>query len=385
MPPKSKPKIKKVEKKARMEPRRKTQAPRSLPHAPPRISAPRAPPSSLEGKGAIMRRIPALFPSVAPGSTDGGVPAGYISRPKPYCTMMGDFSNSVRIKVLEPFCYLGIGSTTYSYPPYAPAIIMASSVDGSSVGFRAATSVALNPFRLPFYTTPGAAPSTWFTGFCFPMAAFSQIFSQAFSEFQVSGRMVLHYQPICPTSDLSNFSLIVAPDGAHPLVGVTGNAYLDFPTFSTCEVGPNSITFAGWEPWSAEFVIDNAKKFMYQVPVYGGPGTALFPEPDTRDCSFGSMSCAFSGLPGSSGGSVAKGLLYWEVDLLLSGPVPIGNTVSDLSLEKPYTTFASAYSTLSVPTSVASASTADRWVRLPDDDTSPSPSPQKEERKASRK
>jgi len=299
--------------------------------------------------------------------------------------MMGDFSNSVRIKVLEPLCYIGIGSTSYAFGSYTPALIANTSVDGGTTSFRPATSVALNPFRMPFYTTPGSAPSTWYTGFLFPMAAFSQIFSQAFSEFQVSGRMTLHYQPICPTSDLSNFSLIVTPDGAHPLVGVTGNAFLDFPTFSTCEVGPNSIAFAGWEPWSAEFVIDNAKKFMYQVPVYGGPGTALFPEPDTRDCSFGSMSCAFSGLPPSSGGSLAKGLLYWEIDLHLSGPIPIANTVSDLSLEKPCTTFASAFTTLSVPTSVASAPPADRWVRLPDDDISPSPSPQKEERKTSRK
>jgi len=76
-------------------------------------------------------------------------------------------------------------------------------------------------------------------------------------------------------------------------------------------------------------------------------------------------------------------MLYWEIDLLLSGPVPIANTVADLSLEKPCTTYASAYTTLSAPTSVAPAPPADRWVRLPDDDTSP-PLP-KEERKASRK
>jgi hypothetical protein len=365
-----------------MEPRRKTLAPRSLSHTPPRIPAPRAPPNSLEGKGAMMRRIPALFSPLASGNTDGGVPAGYTSRPKPYCTMMGDFSDSVRIKVLEPFCYLGIGSNSYSYAPYAPATIMTSSVDGSSIAVRPATSVALNPFRLPFYSTPGAAPSTWYTGFCFPLASFSQIFSKAFSEFQVAGRMVLHYLPLCPTTDLSNFSLIVAPDGAHPLVGVSGSAYLDFPTVTTCEVGPNSISFAGWEPWSAEFVVDNAKKFMYQVPVYGAPGTNLFPEPDTRGCSFGSMSCASSGIA-PTGATVVKGLLYWELDLHLLGPVPVGIGVTDFSLESACTTFASAFTTASAPISVASASPPDRWVRLPDDDTSPSP--RKEERKASRK
>jgi hypothetical protein len=374
MPPKSKPKIKKVEKKTRSEPRRKTQAPRFLPHAPP---------GSPEGKGALMRRIPALFPPLASGTTDGGVPAGYTSRPKPYCTMLGDFSDSVRIKILEPFCYIGIGSTAYSYVPYAPAIIMNTSADGSTLGYRAATSVAFNPYRCPFYSTPGAPPSTWYSGVAFPMAIFSQIFSQAFSEFQVSGRMRLHYQPLCPTSDLSNFALAVAPDGAHPLVGVSGNAYLDFPTFSTCELGPNSISFAGWEPWSAEFVIDNAKKFMYQVPNYSGGGSStLYPEPDTRSCSFGSMSCAFSGITAGSA-NIAKGLLYWELDLHLQGPVPIGANVADFNVEKPYITIASACSTLPVPTSVASAPPPDRWVRLPDDDTSPSP--RKEERKASRK
>jgi hypothetical protein len=197
--------------------------------------------------------------------------------------------------------------------------------------------------------------------------------------------MILHYQPLCPTTDLSNFSLVVAPDGAHPLVGVAGSAYLDFPTVTTCEVGPNSVSFAGWEPWSAEFVIDNAKKFMYQVPVYGGStgiGTNLFSEPDTRGCSFGSMSCAFSGVSATSTTAV-KGVLYWELDLHLMGPVPIGIGATDFSLEKPCTTFASAFTTASVPTSMLSASPPDRWVRLPDDDTSPSP--RKEERKASRK
>jgi hypothetical protein len=246
----------------------------------------------------------------------GDIPAGFDMAVQRRLSFSGSMHEGLRVSLCEPFVYV-YTATSLNVPG---ALRGTTSYDGVTSGAQYPYALALNPYRMPTYESIGTS-SSWAVGMTTAVASFLQQLLSCFGRYQVLSKLKLHYKPLVPTTDTANFVLAVTADGAHPVVGVSGNAGADFPVVSELDNGMNSVSFASWMPWSVEFPVDNTSKYTYQIPAYSTSTTSLtYPESDTRSCSFGSIACLW----GNSGASYGnRGLLFWEYDIDLLDPFPI--------------------------------------------------------------
>jgi hypothetical protein len=331
--------------------KKKTSEPRSSGHAPqgaarvprtprmrvsapsrPPSRAPRAPgPSSLSSQPK-MRTLPALFPlhsSTTPSSlpTDlagGEMPLAFTAPVQRKFEFSGSMHHGLTVHLCEPLCYIGIPSSPTATQG---SFFTVGSVDDTNIISVYPYTISLNPFRSMFYQF--LSNTDWTVGIAFALAPFLSNLAVSFGKFRVKTRLKLHYKPLVNLSDPSFFALAVSSDGAHPTIGLVGTAAFNYPTFASLAAGPQSVEFAAWLPWSVEWDVDGTEKYMYQVPHASADTTSfVFDEPDTRQCSFGSVAC----LAGSGSTTGIKGMLYWDFSVDLVDPYPLGTPTRPLYL-----------------------------------------------------
>jgi len=262
-----------------------------------------------------MKRLTPLFgpcltdtppPSLAEVKDLKDIPAAYTGMVHRQFEMKGSMYGGMRMRILEPLAYIVTFAPAVSGTN--PALYMFGSNDGASIGLASPYAIALSPYRMPFYSTVTA--STWNSGVVIPNATFLTQFAVNYGRYRNCGRQKLHYRPLVNVQDTANFALAISSDPAHPVIGIPASLVVAFPTLPVLDNGPSSLSFASYEPWSAEFDVDMTPKYTYCLPKYGeGSAAIYYPEADTRSTCFGSLAIQY----GSSGASYGtKGILYWE-------------------------------------------------------------------------
>lgn len=278
------------------------------------------------GSNTTIRRIAPMFGNTTSGEAPAAVSQWHGPR---YSFLPSSEKGALRIHFIQPLCYLINANASGAFQGQAgPFRFQADPGTGTFTQTDIAT-VMMTP------GTIGAAKATsttqWTQYQVIPDSIFLQILASAFSKYRVSD-MKLHYMPTCPTSYDAQVALAFATDVDHPVLGLrsyyTGGGAIP-PNFNTIKLSSNSVVFAGWLPWSAEFICEKHQEYytFNNTKADRGISTSLTSIPSMQDrwSYFGCISGAASGV-----NTGTLGELFWEQTVELSDFSPITLTASTL-------------------------------------------------------
>jgi len=241
---------------------------------------------------------------------------------KPFCQITGDLLRGIRIKVRYVLCSIvehSVGITTF---PSAPSMEMVGSIDGSTLATSAQFVLGLAPYRSPSYGTTGAA-GAFTTGESFPNALFITTLAAAFQRWRVIGNLGLDYEPTFTTASSTVHTLAFSEDPCNLIFGLNAAA-ISPPSSAVLNDTPNTVVFAPWCRWGAEFAVtDHSPKYMYGLPDYNSTTSTLdnFNQPDLRMTTMGALAC----INNSTSSSVLQnGRLFVTAEYEFSDPLPMG-------------------------------------------------------------
>jgi len=261
------------------------------------------------------------------GDISDNISAGYNLWSGPRLEFVGSGPNHLRIRVNVPWCNVQNNSVTVQ-----------SQLDGFVVNDTIGpqnnvTSLAMNPFIPQAITTSDATHFT--TSRMTPDNIGLTILSSCFTRYRCVGPLRLHYMPAVATTDQTSFALNFTQDVFHPIQGARSYSNSNQPpTYTTIKQSMNSLVFASWAPWSAEFDLDGRQEYYMnpaQTNFTGVSSAGIAPVTDeSRLCFFGMLNCC-AGQTASPG---SKGELYIELmlDLVDFTPNISGITIPTLRM-----------------------------------------------------
>jgi hypothetical protein len=190
-------------------------------------------------------------------------------------------------------------------------------------------TLQLTPGLMSGFSSTSATQYTQYAAV--PDSYFMQILAAAFSRYRLVGTVKLHYMPTISTSTSTVVALSMSNDPLNPVIG--GRAYYTglgavAPNFNTIKAAANAVVFAGWAPWSNEYIVDNDYEyytFNNSKLERGASTSASAPESFTdRMTYFGALSAC------STGTSGLCGELFIEYCVEYSDFAPITNGVTTL-------------------------------------------------------
>jgi hypothetical protein len=239
-------------------------------------------------------------------------------------SMSGDLLYGVRLRVCVPLCTINsnnINTTSTTNPNGALGFTQASTVSGGTgVNILNVNTVYLNPWRCGFRVASSVTTGSSITGVTYPNSLFPVFLSQCFNRYRIHGGMKLHYEPQCSTTEPTRYTLAFVNDYYHPGVGERAYQLNIPPQPGTLDDSPNSVSFSGWNAWSAEFPAVSEWKYIYTFP---GFGVAPYTDEDRLNF-FGALTCVSSGSTQVAGtGNLITGRLFWEFEIELADAFPI--------------------------------------------------------------
>lgn len=245
----------------------------------------------------------------------------------------GNLNRAVRCHLIEPLAALvrpksstlPNHSGTLSFPGFNLTTAHASNtIDTNGLAFV----LGLNPYRHTFMKIKDPLAGSYDYGIAFSDSTILCNIASGFAAYRVS-KFRLHYRPIASTSESTTCAIAWTVDAGHPRTGATfsGNA-LGVPTMNWLETSNNTVMFAPWVAWSADFPVSMYQNFTHFKPVYvnglasGGMGVA-----DIRESCFGALTCLVNQLNGTDT-SGRLGEFYWELEIEMSDPTPISSFLS---------------------------------------------------------
>jgi len=219
--------------------------------------------------------------------------------------------------VQAPLTYLGESSATSVAPGNASGMIINQQGSGS-VALGPCTTLLMSPFRSAAYFDVTLGSYT--VNDAFPLNFSVPIFSTLFSGYRIASDLKLIYCPNTSTSSAVAFTLAWTDDPFHPQLG--SSAYVDgnYPSPADMLLGPNSLTFAAWMPWSRSFPMSrHCDLSTYYPRQYSTTGTAL-----QRSSFYGALNVGCNSQ--TTSGFNFYGVLYYDVTYEFFDESPLINS-----------------------------------------------------------